>query len=119
MRRLARFGSGWIPWGPDAADLAAGIARMRHAVSAAGRDPGGIHVLGTLPAVRDQLGRPDLERTASAAAVLADAGVTDLLLRVPLPEKPVEITAFLQDVVSALAFPAAALGRPRPNSREN
>src|SRR5262249_892046 len=30
-RRLARFGSGWIPWGEDADDLAGSIPRMREA----------------------------------------------------------------------------------------
>src|SRR4029079_12933986 len=29
MKRLARFGSGWIPWGPDADDVASGITKMR------------------------------------------------------------------------------------------
>ena len=35
MERLAKFGSGWIPWGDDAEDITAGIAKMRAAVSAA------------------------------------------------------------------------------------
>ncbi|HEU5308131.1 MAG TPA: TIGR03619 family F420-dependent LLM class oxidoreductase, partial [Acidimicrobiia bacterium] len=34
-RRLARFGSAWIPWGEDAADVATSIPRMRDAVAAA------------------------------------------------------------------------------------
>ena len=33
MDRLAAYGSGWIPWGDDAADVEGGIERMRRAVS--------------------------------------------------------------------------------------
>ena len=41
VRRLAPFGSGWIPWGDAAADPVAGIAEMRERLEAAGRDPEG------------------------------------------------------------------------------
>ncbi len=33
VQRLARFGSGWIPWGPAARDVTTGIAQMRDACS--------------------------------------------------------------------------------------
>jgi len=75
--RLTRFGKGWIPWGPDARDIAAGIDRMRAAVERAGGDPNGFRVGAPLP-VKAADGRPDLAATAARAAALADAGVTDL-----------------------------------------
>lgn len=77
MRRLARFGSGWIPWGPDAADLPAGIARMRKAVAAEGRDPDGIEVVANLPIVTDGDGAVDLPATMTAVPPLVEAGATD------------------------------------------
>ena len=83
-RRLARFGTGWIPWGPDAADAAAGIARMRTAVAAHGRDPEALQVMGTLAAVVDASGQIDVGRTMDAVPALAAAGVTDFRLR-PVP----------------------------------
>ena len=64
MRRLANFGSGWIPWGPDAIDIKSGIESMRTAVSAYGRDPNEIQVIGTLPITRNDDG-VDLDATMS------------------------------------------------------
>ncbi|CDM75492.1 Pyrimidine monooxygenase RutA [Mycobacterium marinum] len=77
-RRLARFGAGWIPWGPDARDVAAGIARMRAAVAHAGGDPNGFGVAGALRVKADADGRPDLADVAERAKTLRDAGVTEL-----------------------------------------
>ena len=68
-RRLARFGSGWIPWGEDAADPVASIPRMRAAVDALGGDGTALSVLAPLPA---------MERVPK----LVDAGVTDFLVHV-------------------------------------
>ena len=88
MTRLARFGSGWIPWGPDAADIFAGIAAMRRAVSDAGRDPDEIEVAGNLPIARDSAGEAQMDQTMQAVPPLVEAGVTDF--RVPLrPPRPV------------------------------
>jgi probable F420-dependent oxidoreductase len=85
-RRLARFGKYWIPWGPDAQDIAAGIGRMRAAVERAGGDPQGFGVAGTLRVKAAADGRPDLAAVTAAAAAQAEAGVTDLrLTHWPLP----------------------------------
>jgi probable F420-dependent oxidoreductase len=85
-RRLARFGNYWIPWGPDARDIAAGIERMRAAVEQAGGDPHGFGVTGTLRVKAGPDGRPDLAAAAAAAASQAKAGVTDLrMTHWPLP----------------------------------
>ncbi|MEM9464992.1 MAG: TIGR03619 family F420-dependent LLM class oxidoreductase [Actinomycetota bacterium] len=90
MRRLARFGSGWIPWGPDAADLPAGIARMREAVAAHDRDPAGIGVVGSLPTVTLDDGTPDVTATVAAVPALVDAGVTDFRSNVRLGDDPAQ-----------------------------
>ena len=76
-RRLSRFGSGWIPWGDEAADLATSIPRMRSMVSDTGRDPSGIGVVGTLKLERDADGAVDLDRTMESVPPLVEAGVTD------------------------------------------
>src|SRR5436190_5904038 len=34
IRRIARFGSGWIPWGPDAKEPQSGLSRIGEALSA-------------------------------------------------------------------------------------
>ncbi len=86
-RRLARFGSGWIPWGDDADDLAASIPRMRQAVADAGGDGDAIQVAGTLPTVRREDRSIDLDATMERVSPLVEAGVTDFRAYVPVPRK--------------------------------
>ncbi len=84
-RRLARFGSGWIPWGEDADNLATGIPRMREAVANAGGDGDAIQVAGTLPTVRREDRSIDLASTMARVHPLVEAGVTDFRAYVPMP----------------------------------
>lgn len=97
-RRLARFGCGWIPWGEDADDPVASIPRMRAAVDAAGGDGASLAVLGTLPVPRHEDRSPDLAATMGHVPPLAEAGVTDFLVRVRVPDS----YAGARDVYSAL-----------------
>ena len=99
MQRLARFGSGWIPWGDDAADVTVGIARMRAAMAELGRDPAGIGVVGNVMPVRDADGTPDLDASLAAAPAMVEAGVTDLRLMVTPPAGRSAATDHLRDVV--------------------
>jgi probable F420-dependent oxidoreductase len=104
-RRLARFGQGWIPWGPDARDVAAGISRMRAAVERAGGDPDGFGVAGTLRVQTSADGRLDLSAVAAGATSLANAGVTDLrMTHWPLPgaNRNRDILALVQAVRDAV-----------------
>jgi probable F420-dependent oxidoreductase len=84
-RRLARFGSGWIPWGEDAADLPTSIPRMRDAVAAADGDADAIQVAGTLPTARREDRSIDLDATMERVHPLVEAGVTDFRAYVPVP----------------------------------
>ena len=86
LRRIARFGSGWIPWGDDARDPAVGLARVHEALAAAGRDPSGFQVTATLPIRTDANRAVELERTLEPAPAMVEAGITDFQisqLRVP------------------------------------
>lgn len=83
--RLARFGSGWIPWGDDASDPAESIPRMRDAVDAAGGRGETIQVAGTLPTVRREDGGIDLDATMGRVSPLVEAGVTDFRGWLPPP----------------------------------
>ncbi len=98
MKRLARFGHGWIPWGPDAADIATGIERMRAAVASHDRDPSDIEVQGSLKAVRTDDG-VDIDATMAAVPELVAAGVTDLRLGMPIPDPA---TSEASDTLSAI-----------------
>ena len=106
MQRLARFGTGWIPWGDDAADVATGIERMRSAVAGLGRDPSSLQVVGALPIVRSDDETTDLDRTMEAVPALLTAGVTDVRVGLPLPPDRAEATEYLAGVVTR--FRAAA-----------
>lgn len=101
MRRLARFGSGWIPWGPDAADPVAGIARMRAAVAEHGRDPGGLGVVGTLRVPRDDDGAADPQAAMADVGALVEAGVTDFRLGMAVPDDPARATDLLGRAVES------------------
>jgi len=103
-RRLARFGKGWIPWGSDARDISAGIARMRAAVERAGGDPHGFVIAGTLRVKAAANGRPDLADVAASAVSFAKAGVTDMrMTHWPLPgeNRERDISALAETVRAA------------------
>ena len=107
MARLARFGSGWIPWGPDAADIASGIAKMREAVAAAGRDPSGIEVAANVRLERDERGEPQIAPTMAAVPELIAAGATDLRVHLQSPPGVDQAAEYLAPWVEA--FDAAAV----------
>jgi probable F420-dependent oxidoreductase len=87
MQRIVRFGSGWIPWGPDAADPAAGLAKIRAALADAGRDSEGFEVTAYLPAIKNNSGNLDREATMAAVPAMVEAGITDFRVRIRLPKE--------------------------------
>ncbi len=101
MDRLARYGSGWIPWGDDAADVAGGIAKMRAAMIERDRDPSELGVVGTLRPVRDGDGDLQLAETMAPIPELRDAGVTDFRLFLAPPGGLSAATEYLEEVVAA------------------
>jgi probable F420-dependent oxidoreductase len=109
VRRLARFGSGWIPWGPAAADPVAGIAEMHNRLADEGRDPEGLQVTGTLPLVKADDGSLDLDRTMEPVPGLAAAGLTDLRVRFRLLDSE---AATLEEMSAIVGAFRAAAGRP-------
>lgn len=100
-RRLARFGSGWIPWGPAMRDPAGAIAAMRDRIAALGSDPGGLQVLGHATAVKRPDGSLDAVATADSAPALVAAGVTDVRVTCSLPKDLGRTTDLLRELVGA------------------
>jgi alkanesulfonate monooxygenase SsuD/methylene tetrahydromethanopterin reductase-like flavin-dependent oxidoreductase (luciferase family) len=100
-RRLARFGTGWIPWGDDAIDLVSSIPRMRTEVDTAGGDGVALSVFAPLPV--------QLRRNQSLDAVammyrlppLVEAGVTDFLAYVGPAESFAAAKDRCAEIVSA------------------
>jgi len=101
VRRLARFGSGWIPWGPDAADLVASIPRMKSELEKLGRDPDDLAVVAHLPAVREADGGLDVERTIDRLPPLIAAGVTDFRSDLLMTLEPHAVEDRLHRLVAA------------------
>jgi probable F420-dependent oxidoreductase len=77
-RRIARFGSGWIPWGPAYADITGAIAAMKDKVREFGGDPTDLQVQGIARVVKRSDGSIDLAATAAGVPALIAAGVTDV-----------------------------------------
>jgi probable F420-dependent oxidoreductase len=88
VERIARFGSGWIPWGDDATDPRVGIVRIREAMARAGREHDRLQVTGPLPA--------DMGEVTELAA----SGVTDFRYRGRLPNDPGELEDHLSQLVN-------------------
>lgn len=101
IARIARFGDGWIPWGRHVADVEQGIAELRAALAAAGRDAAGLQVRGQLRVPVDGAGQPDLDAAMAPVARLVDAGVTDFQVGVRLPAATSAATDVLSRVVGA------------------
>jgi probable F420-dependent oxidoreductase len=98
VRRLARYGARWIPWGDAAADPAAGIARMREALARVGSDPTGLQVVGSIPPVYDADDRLKIAGTLAPVPELVGAGVTDIRVN----PRPLSDAAADFDQLSAL-----------------
>jgi probable F420-dependent oxidoreductase len=100
-RRLVRFGSNWIPWGPAMRDVPSGIAQMRELVAAEGGDLSTYGIVGSLPVVKDGDGNADLVATMDGVPALAEAGITDFRSNLPIPADPSEAADRLGEVVAA------------------
>jgi probable F420-dependent oxidoreductase len=100
LRRIVRFGNGWIPWGPDVADPRPGLASIRTAMAEAGRTMDGFAVLGTLPIVRND-GSIDLAATMARVPALVEGGITDFRAYVAIPAGVDAATESLAEIVDA------------------
>lgn len=100
VARLSRFGAGWIPWGPDAADIGA-IARMKTALLDINPeyDVDALQVTSRLPAARRADGSIDTDELVSQVGAMRSAGVTDF--RVPAPATVDAAHAELPDLIEA------------------
>ncbi len=104
LRRIGRFGAGWIPWGADAADPVAGLARVRGALAEAGRSADGFQVTAPLGLRRGE----DVGAAMDRAAALAEQGITDFRLGVRVSS---ELSAATDELAPIVASFRTAVGR--------
>lgn len=101
VRRVARFGRGWIMWGPAAADPVPATAEMRRRVADAGGDAASLEVSAPLRLVRRDDKSVDVDATAESLRPLVDAGITDFRGALPVPPDMEEATARYAELVTA------------------
>lgn len=95
LRRIGRFGAGWIPWGDDAIDPTAGIARVREALDAAGRSPESFQVTANLATPKDG----GFDALFAAVPKMAEAGVTDFRVMLQVPQDKASAQEYLAEAV--------------------
>jgi probable F420-dependent oxidoreductase len=106
VARMAELGAGWLPIHTTTPDeLVGGIARLRDAFAAAGRDPATLQVRASARVKTDEHGQVDVDATAEANAHLAELGVT---------EAAVGLGRHCTDAASIEAFVAAAVAALSP-----
>lgn len=105
-RRIATFGSGWIPWGDAQGEIIAGIATMRDLVAEAGGSLDGKSIVAPLRAVKGADGNLDLSATFAPVPEMAAAGVTDFRLAIAVTNDASEAEDTYRTIVTA--FRAAA-----------
>ena len=86
--RLARFGTGWIPWGPAIVNLEESVPAMKQAIADAGGDPAGLEVQGAAVLKRRDDGSLDVDACIAPAARQVAAGATDVRFGGSLPGDP-------------------------------
>ena len=99
LRRIARFGSGWIPWGDDAMNPTAGVARVRETLEAAGRDPSAFQVSSYIPVAKGDHGGIDIQKSLAPVPAMVEAGITDLRATLSIPEDGAAAEDFLTPIV--------------------
>lgn len=84
-RRVAAFGSGWIPWGTGPDNFVEVLARMRSLVEAEGRDFATVAVSYALPTVRSRSRELDFSRMFEPVPKLLGHGISDFRTMVRVP----------------------------------
>jgi probable F420-dependent oxidoreductase len=102
-RRLSRFGTGWIPWGPAITDLAGAVPAMRRAIADAGGDPSDLRVQGAAALKKGADGSIDVRASVAPVPRQLAAGATDIRFSGALPTDPAQATEELSELVSAFS----------------
>lgn len=101
LRRIGRFGNGWIPWGPDAMNPIEGLKQIREALAAAGRDDKGFQVGSYLPIQMGSDGSIDIPASMAAVGPMVEGGITDFRATLQLPNELAATTDMLSPLVEA------------------
>ncbi len=99
-RRIAELGTGWLPISQHPDQLAEGVAVLRAAFEAAGRDPAELKVRAQLLPQAGEKG-PDLDATLGGLETALEAGVTHVeVLPIVFCRKPDQLQPLLERVAA-------------------
>lgn len=100
-RRLSKFGTRWIPWGPAITNLDEAVPAMKQAIADAGGDPGGLEVQGAAPLVKNADGGIDADASVASVPAQVAAGATDIRFAGSPPKDPRQAAEELSQLVRA------------------
>jgi probable F420-dependent oxidoreductase len=109
-RRLARFGTRWIPWGPAITRLDEAVPAMKRAIADAGGDPTGLEVQGAGALVKNADGGIDIDASIAPVRAQVAAGATDIRFAGSLPKDPQQAADELSGLVRAFREVTQAAG---------
>ncbi len=103
-QRIAELGAGWIPTSTSCDYVREGVACIREAFSAAGRDPASLRVRAHVPTHYDAGGNGDLQRSIDDMGAMLEAGATVLEFEHhPYIREPAQLADFYARLVEARA----------------
>ena len=100
-RRLSKFGTRWIPWGPDIPNLDESVPAMKRAIADVGGDPSELQVQGTVVLVKNADGAIDINASVAPVPKQVAAGATDVRFAGSLPRDLRQATEQLSQLVTA------------------
>jgi probable F420-dependent oxidoreductase len=95
-RRLSRFGTRWIPWGPAITDLKGAIPAMKQAITDVGGDPSGLQVQGATGLRKGSDGTIDVRASVAAVPQLVADGATDIRFAGSIPADPQQLSELVR-----------------------
>jgi probable F420-dependent oxidoreductase len=99
-RRLSRFGTRWIPWGPAITDLERAVPAMKQAIIDTGGDPSNLQVQGAAALKKGPNGSIDVRASVASVPRQVAAGATDIRFAGALPTDPRQATEVMSELVS-------------------
>ena len=100
-RRLSKFGTRWIPWGRDIANLEESVPAMKQAIADVGGDPSDLEVQGTAVLKKDASGAIDVDASIASVPKQVAAGATDIRFGGSPPSDITQAAEQLSQLVTA------------------
>jgi probable F420-dependent oxidoreductase len=106
LRRIVKYGSGWIPWGPDGMNPIEGLKKIREELVKAGRSAEGFEATSYIQVAyttesNGASKKIDVEKTMAHVPAMVAGGLTDLRITLDLPSSQAAVEDLLTPLVKA------------------